>query len=141
MARATESARAKDRGQANLPQCLLILRSAVRPGNGLPLAWAPGLAYNGPKTADFSPDRPTIWRTAMRPHCNRREFLKVAAGTSLLAPLVSRPLCAATRKPTWPVAVARCKSYDLNALLREMQTMMDQLGGLSKLVAGKTVTV
>src|SRR5439155_1647251 len=77
----------------------------------------------------------------MRPHCNRREFLKVAAGASLLAPLVKGPLCAATAKPSSPVAIARCKTYDLNTLLRELQTMMDQLGGLSKLVAGKTVAV
>ena len=76
----------------------------------------------------------------MRPRCNRREFLKVA-GVSFLAPLVQVPLRAAPANPSSPVSIARCKTYDLDALVRELQTMMDQLGGLPKLVAGKTVGV
>jgi uncharacterized protein (DUF362 family) len=39
------------------------------------------------------------------------------------------------------VSIARCRAYDLDVVLRDLQTMMDQLGGLSKLVAGKTVAV
>jgi uncharacterized protein (DUF362 family) len=74
-------------------------------------------------------------------HWNRRQFLKVAAGAPFLARLVPAPLRAAAAKPSSPVSIARCRAYDLNVLLRELQTMMDQLGGLSKLVAGKTVAV
>ncbi len=42
--------------------------------------------------------------------------------------------------PSWPVSIARCSSYDedLTAIL---SGMFDQLGGLSKLVQGKSVTV
>jgi uncharacterized protein (DUF362 family) len=76
----------------------------------------------------------------MTPRCHRREFLKVA-GVSVLAPLVQVPLRAAPAKPSSPVSIARCQTYDLDALVRELQTMMDQLGGLPKLVAGKTVAV
>ena len=74
----------------------------------------------------------------------RRDFLKGAgatAGYSLLAPLLGRPLHAAAAKPSSPVSIARCRAYDLDTLLPRLQTMMDQLGGLGKLVAGKTVAV
>jgi uncharacterized protein (DUF362 family) len=77
----------------------------------------------------------------MIPRCNRREFLKAAAGASFLAPLINEPLRAAPAKLSAPVSIARCKAYDLNTVLPELQTMMDQLGGLDKLVAGKTVAV
>jgi uncharacterized protein (DUF362 family) len=39
------------------------------------------------------------------------------------------------------VSIARCKAYDLAGVLRQLETMADQLGGLRKLVAGKTVAV
>jgi uncharacterized protein (DUF362 family) len=39
------------------------------------------------------------------------------------------------------VSIARCKAYDREAVFNQLQTMMDQLGGLAKLVAGKTVVV
>ncbi len=42
--------------------------------------------------------------------------------------------------PTAPVAIARCRDYDSN-LLPAMEKMFDQLGGLGKLVKGKTVAV
>ncbi|HEX8201532.1 MAG TPA: DUF362 domain-containing protein, partial [Isosphaeraceae bacterium] len=76
----------------------------------------------------------------MVPSCSRRDFLHVA-GASLLVPLLERPLWAAPAKPTAPVSIARCRAYDPDALLRTLQTMMDQLGGLNTLVAGKTVAV
>jgi uncharacterized protein (DUF362 family) len=76
----------------------------------------------------------------MRPSQNRRDFLKLA-GVSLLGPLMESPLWAAPPKPSLPVSIARCKSYDAEAVLRQLETMMDQVGGISKLVAGKTVAV
>jgi uncharacterized protein (DUF362 family) len=72
--------------------------------------------------------------------CTRRDFLHVA-GASLLVPLLETPLRAAAARPTAPVSIARCKSYDPEAVLGGLRTMMDQLGGLGKLVAGKTVAV
>ncbi|HKI18781.1 MAG TPA: hypothetical protein VKA15_12920, partial [Isosphaeraceae bacterium] len=74
----------------------------------------------------------------MGPCRNRRDFLRIA-GASLLAPLVEVPqLRAAPPKPSLPVSIARCKDYDPDAVLQQLQAMMDQLGGLAKLVAGKT---
>ena len=80
----------------------------------------------------------------MKPSCNRREFLKstgAAAGVSLLAPLLGERLTAAPARPTAPVSIARCRAYDRDVLGEQLQTMMDQVGGLEKLVAGKTVAV
>ena len=80
----------------------------------------------------------------MNPHCTRREFLQGAgalAGASLLGPLASAPLQAASNKPSSPVSIARCKDYDLKAVLKQLYALADQLGGLGKLVAGKTVAV
>jgi uncharacterized protein (DUF362 family) len=80
----------------------------------------------------------------MGPCRSRREFLKVA-GASLLAPGIGSSLrveaLAAQPKPTSPVAIAACKAYDPEGVLRELEAMMDQLGGIAKLVAGKTVAV
>jgi uncharacterized protein (DUF362 family) len=63
------------------------------------------------------------------------------AGASLLLPFSGRPLRAAPPRPTAPVSIARCESYDLEGVLQRLTTMMDQLGGIEKLVAGKTVAV
>jgi uncharacterized protein (DUF362 family) len=61
----------------------------------------------------------------------RRELL-AALGAATAVPLKAAPAP--------PVAIAKCLSYDedLSAILG---TMFDQLGGLGKLVGGKTVTV
>jgi uncharacterized protein (DUF362 family) len=80
----------------------------------------------------------------MNPQCTRRQFLQGAgalAGASLLGPLASAPLQAASKKPSLPVSIARCKDYDLKAVLKQLYALADQLGGLGKLVAGKTVAV
>ena len=76
----------------------------------------------------------------MGPCSNRRNFLRVA-GASLLAPVITSPLRAASLKISSPVTIARCKAYDREAVFGQLQVMMDQLGGLAKLVAGKTVAV
>ena len=63
----------------------------------------------------------------------RRELLAAAGAFSL-----AKSLPAAT--PAFPVAVAKCPSYneDLNATLG---TMFDQIGGLERIVKNKTVTI
>src|SRR5438128_12114128 len=43
--------------------------------------------------------------------------------------------------PTAPVAIARCDNYDLALVTQRLSTMLDQAGGLKKLVAGKTVAI
>src|SRR5205085_6418874 len=45
------------------------------------------------------------------------------------------------KPPTAPVSIGRCPSYDFEPLLERLTTMMDQIGGLGKRVAGKTVAV
>jgi uncharacterized protein (DUF362 family) len=79
----------------------------------------------------------------MKPFCTRRQFLRTvsAAGTALLLPGLRTALRAAPAKPTSPVAIARCRSYEADPLLNELARLMDQIGGLTKLVAGKTVAV
>lgn len=79
-------------------------------------------------------------RGDMRRNLNRRELIQglgAAAAGLYLAP--SR-LFAATAAPTAPVAVARCSSYGPE-MVATLATMFDQLGGLQKLVSGKTVAI
>jgi uncharacterized protein (DUF362 family) len=64
---------------------------------------------------------------------------QVLASGSLLAQ--SRLLRAATVPTPKTVAVAKCASYDRTAVLNNLNTMFDQIGGLPRLVRGKTVTV
>ncbi|MGD0730328.1 MAG: DUF362 domain-containing protein [Terracidiphilus sp.] len=76
----------------------------------------------------------------MRRDFNRREFfqgLGAAAAGLYLAPT---RLYAATAAPTAPVAVARCSAYGPE-VVTTLATMFDQLGGLEKLVSGKTVAI
>ncbi len=69
----------------------------------------------------------------------RREWLwkTASAAAYLAAPALGRAAAA----PASPVAVARCRTYAPSELLPTMQKMFDQLGGLERLVAGKTVAV
>ena len=71
---------------------------------------------------------------------NRRQFLRVT-GSSLLVPILAPGLRAAPARPTSPVSIARCSGYGTDAVLRRLETMADQLGGLARLVSGKTVAV
>ena len=61
----------------------------------------------------------------------RREVLALLGATAV-AP--------AKEAPTAPVAVARCRTYD-QEMVTALSTMLDQLGGLDRLVKGKTVTI
>jgi uncharacterized protein (DUF362 family) len=75
----------------------------------------------------------------MNRHVNRREFiqgLSVAAAGFYLAP--SRLW--ATAAPTAPVAVAKCGTYGPE-VGTTLATMFDQLGGIEKLVRGRTVAM
>ena len=57
-----------------------------------------------------------------------------------LAALGTAPLLCAAKAPSAPVSIARCASYDED-IASIMRGMFDQLGGLPKLVNGKTVTI
>jgi uncharacterized protein (DUF362 family) len=65
----------------------------------------------------------------------RREWLAAAAGAA-----AAGPARAAREAPTAPVAIVRCDSYgpELEPSLRRI---FDQIGGLSRLVSGKTVVM
>lgn len=65
----------------------------------------------------------------------RRAWIKTAAGAAAIG---AAPLRAV---PSAPVAVARCRAYARTELLPVMERMFDQLGGLGRLVAGKTVAM
>src|SRR5690348_16964990 len=67
----------------------------------------------------------------------RRELLALIGAAPL--PL-SRIAKAAPDAPTAPVAIAKCASYDED-ISAKLSTMFDQLGGLERIVRGKTVTV
>ena len=68
---------------------------------------------------------------------NRREFV-AGLGTAGFATLQAPRLRASA--PTAPVAIARCKSYGPE-FLAATQKMFDQLGGIGRIVKGKTVTI
>jgi len=78
----------------------------------------------------------------MSSKCTRREWLKSASvlGGACLAG-TAFPRLSAAAAPTAPVSVARCQTYSPNELLSVMGKMFDQLGGVGKLVKGKTVAI
>ena len=65
----------------------------------------------------------------------RRDFLYTTATGIAAAPFARAVV------PTSPVAVARCRTYQPGEVLSSMQQMFDQLGGLARLVKGKTVAM
>jgi uncharacterized protein (DUF362 family) len=65
------------------------------------------------------------------PNLTRREVLALL-GAAAVAP--------AKEAPTAPVAVARCRTYD-QEMVATLSTLMDQIGGLDRLVKNKTVTI
>jgi len=72
----------------------------------------------------------------MHTDCTRRQWLAAAAGAALVRPFVAT----ATANPTPRVAIGKCPDYGPE-LLPTMQRMFDQLGGLERLVKGKTVAI
>src|ERR1035438_1787085 len=71
----------------------------------------------------------------------RRQWLSTTASALSGAWLAGSPLGRAAQAPTAPVAVSRCKTYNPGELLSALDTMFDQLGGLGRLVKGKTVAI
>lgn len=67
------------------------------------------------------------------PTFTRRQLFALAAGMGVGQ--TARAL------PTAPVAVARCADYEPKRLVETLGRMFDQIGGLERLVAGKTVAV
>jgi uncharacterized protein (DUF362 family) len=85
---------------------------------------------------------------------NRREMLKYGLGTAgLLA--TGRIAATAAAEPDWraqfpdkskdapssPVAIERCESYEPQLLRSKLDAALDLVGGIGKLVSGKTVTI
>lgn len=71
------------------------------------------------------------------PTTTRRQFLRASGTIPLAGAGFATPLVAA---PSAPVAIARCEDYG-PGLTQAMRKMFDELGGLGRLVNGKTVTV
>ena len=70
---------------------------------------------------------------------SRRKFLGAAGATAGLW-LASPALTLARPTPSARVAIAQCPSYDAN-VTATLAKMFDQIGGLDKLVRGKTVAI
>ena len=75
----------------------------------------------------------------------RREWLQrtgvVAAATLFPGLLPEAQAQQRVGAPTSAVALARCDTYDVPKVTEQLTKMMDQLGGIRSLVAGKTVGV
>lgn len=70
----------------------------------------------------------------------RREFLcgsLAAVGLSARLDMERAPVEA----PAWPVAVARCRTYELAEVYGQLAFLLDAAGGVRRLVRGKTVAV
>lgn len=79
-------------------------------------------------------------REASMQHCTtRRGWLAGAAGSVIAGAALPR-LAGAAEAPAAAVALARCASYGAE-LLPALTLMFDQIGGLERLVKGKTVAV
>lgn len=75
----------------------------------------------------------------MKPNCSRREFLgamSMVGGAALARPI----LASALRAPAGTVAIGLCPEYD-RRVRDTLGVMFDQLGGLDRLVRGKTVAI
>ena len=78
-------------------------------------------------------------QSPMNCRMTRRSLLAQSGLAALGAGLLPRPARAA-QAPAAPVALGRCASYGPE-LLPALQTVFDQLGGVGKLVQGKTVAI
>ncbi len=86
---------------------------------------------------------------------SRREVLRhglgaagLLAGGGLSATLAAEQAAGKRRlpdrskdAPSLPVAIRRCESYEPKLLRRQVDQALDQIGGIDKLVRGKTVTI
>jgi uncharacterized protein (DUF362 family) len=76
----------------------------------------------------------------MHPCQTRRTWLRNAAA-AVSGAWIAGPQGRAAAAPASPVALARCRTYESAELLATLQKMFDQLGGLGRLVKGKTVAI
>ena len=76
----------------------------------------------------------------MNRNVNRRDFLRGASAAAVGLSLPSTRLMAVPLAPSAPVAVAKCDTYG-PAVAASLERMFDQIGGLKKLVYGKTVAI
>jgi uncharacterized protein (DUF362 family) len=76
----------------------------------------------------------------MNRNVNRRDFLQGASAAAVGLSLPSTRLMAVPLSPSAPVAVAKCDTYG-PAVAASLERMFDQIGGLKKLVYGKTVAI
>jgi len=73
---------------------------------------------------------------------SRREALKKIGYTAIAVGVYWKtPSLLASPAPTAPVSVGTCKTYNPTELLSTLGRMFDQLGGLKRIVNGKTVAV
>jgi uncharacterized protein (DUF362 family) len=75
----------------------------------------------------------------MKSRCSRREFLGVA-GLAAGAAIAQPALASIIPTPSSRVAIGICSEYD-RQVSNVLSAMFDQLGGLDKLVRGKTVAI
>ena len=76
----------------------------------------------------------------MHPCQTRRTWLRNAAA-AVSGAWIAGPQGRAAAAPASPVALARCRTYESAELLATLQKLFDQLGGLGRLVKGKTVAI
>ena len=76
----------------------------------------------------------------MKRKLNRRELIQGLSAAAAGLYLTPSRLFAAPAAPTAPVAVARCSTYGPE-MVTTLRNMFDQLGGLQRLVSGKTVAI
>src|SRR5689334_22196286 len=77
-------------------------------------------------------------------HLSRRRLLQGAAGAAAQAAwaaLLTETAWAAPRAPAPPVGIARCATYDLATVTARLRDLFDRIGGMGRLVRGKTVTL
>ena len=77
----------------------------------------------------------------MHRHQTRREWLLQTTSVVSGAWLAGTSWLHASVAPTAPVSIARCTTYDTAEMLAALQKMFDQIGGLRRLVNGKTVGI
>jgi len=77
---------------------------------------------------------------AMNKQANRREFIQGFGAAMAGLALAPRDIFGSATPPASPVAVAKCMEYGPQ-VRSALATMFDQLGGISRIVKGKTVAV
>jgi uncharacterized protein (DUF362 family) len=74
-------------------------------------------------------------------HSRREALKKMGYAAIAIGVYWKAPSLLASPAPTAPVAIGRCKTYNPAELLSVLARMFDQLGGLKRIVNGKTVAI